>query len=154
MFFIVQAYTYCTSPHSSDSFKLHLSQLEGGQICHWRMRGDEGLRKLQAEAMKLSLFVCDMHLGRNLWYDSACAIHISSSLLPLDACFFVWNKGEGLLWIVGSCDLRNDALESSCNLLYQVFKEKLYEPPCTLDSTAFFDVSPPRNASFHYLNPV
>jgi len=55
-----------------------------GQICHWRMRGDEGLRKLQAEAMKLSLFVCDM----------------------------------------------NDALESSCNLLYQVFKEKLYEPPC------------------------
>eukprot|EP00434_Breviolum_minutum_P024379 symbB.v1.2.021529.t1/scaffold1865.1/size98072/6 len=48
------------------------------------MRGDEGLRKLHAEAMKLSLFVCDM----------------------------------------------NDALESSCDLLYQVFKEKLYEPPC------------------------
>lgn len=48
--------------------------------------------------------------------------------------FFVWNKGQGLL--CQSCDLRNDALESSCDLLYQVFKEKLYEPPCTLDSTA------------------
>ena len=97
MFFIVQAYVL-TSPHSSDSFKLHLPQLEGGQICHWRMRGDEGVRKLQAEAMKLSLFVCDMRLGQNLWYGSACAIHISSSLLPLDACFFffVWNTGQGL----------------------------------------------------------
>lgn len=74
---------------------MHLPQLEGGQICHWRMRGDEGLRKLHAEAMKLSLFVCDMHLGRNLWYGSACAIHISSSLLPLDACFLSGTKEKG-----------------------------------------------------------
>eukprot|EP00435_Cladocopium_sp_Y103_P065640 s112_g27.t1 len=55
-----------------------------GQICHWRMRGQDGLQKLKAEELKLSLFVCDM----------------------------------------------NDDLESSCELLYRVFNEKLYEPPC------------------------
>lgn len=55
-----------------------------GEICHWRMRGHDGLQKLKAEELKLSLFVCDM----------------------------------------------NDDLESSCELLYRVFTEKLYEPPC------------------------
>jgi hypothetical protein len=38
-------------------------RFSGGQICHWRMRGHDGLQKLKAEELKLSLFVCDMHRG-------------------------------------------------------------------------------------------
>lgn len=67
---------------TSESWRSEAKQC--GQICHWRMRGHDGLQKLKAEELKLSLFVCDM----------------------------------------------NDDLESSCELLYRVFNEKLYEPPC------------------------